>query len=156
MSLGPPSAPLPSQRPLFSFWGCQVHTPRFTHFLVHVHTDTHIYLGPQTNKCEGKHSNDHSGATSSHSPPDLSHHHHAVTALSSCPSLAPAWLRVWPGGPSPTGGSGWVGLLKAHCHPTWISAGPGEPERWVGGEGALHPQLGAGPPSPTHPLAGSF
>ena len=134
MSLGPPSAPLPSQRPLFSFWGCQVHTPRFTHFLVHVHTDTHIYLGPQTNKCEGKNSNDHSGATSSHSPPDLSHHHHAVPALSSCPSLAPAWLRVWPGGPGPTRGSGWVGLLKAHCHPTWISSQAPESrsDGWVG------------------------
>lgn len=39
-------------------------------------------------------------------PPRPSHwHHSSVTAQSSYPKLAPAWLRAWPEGPSPRGGS---------------------------------------------------
>lgn len=78
-----------------------------------------MYTRPQINIHKGTRAYEHSGATSPcpwPSPSLLA----CVTALSSYPSVAWAWLRVWPGGPSPRAGSGWARLLRTRYN-SWIS-----------------------------------
>lgn len=141
---------LPSRRHLLFSGGCRGLPRACTHTCMVAYTP--VYTCPGRTEAKAHTHVNTLGLLLPCPPPRPSHRHHSsVTAPSSYPTLAPAWLRAWPEGPSPRGGSV-PSSLEPTTSPPALAGRPQLRGARAGRGGALLPLLRAGTfPIPNSP-----